>query len=611
MRSNSFSQFQLHPKKLHFGVTVLLTLMLKGWPVMPAFGQTNLIRNGNFEAGQAPDCWGQADRADYWQSAVVSSGALMYHSPDYYDDDVNFYAASQCTAPYGQGVGEPRYASNAYAGDRYIGMGAYELIQQHLNQVPEPNDWYTVSLYIAPNFDPFDGLWQGGTGRLKVGLAKDEVAYQSGSNDAVCTQPFVSYAYPFLGGQDIMTIGSLDLDINLFAGGITWKRVSFSFRAPSPNIGDFDFLFIEVQVPGFGGSSTPDDQACIGDFVYIDEVALVRSEACWSICSPEPQPISHTALPHAMTANAWNPDYVEIQPFLMNISGAIGIDFRVYASWQFSATLWEQHAFDVNGLKDPGYPDYQLSWIGELADGSTLPAMHGYLYDLTIWNCDPGETKHYVGEYLYYEVGNGEFIQAEDIRIFELADCCEDFKYYQNITFADYSRTAVHEFITAGSAVTNGPQGPVVVASTAFVDFYAGESINLMPGFSVEFGGVYRGKITDCSIYSSKSLVNRGRLPIRGMIHHNNRSISAFPNPTNDGSVTIQVPPLLPDQSDRPGKPFQVDVFDALGKEVQPSTYLSITPYTLKLTLSSQGSYFLVLRDENGAVVYSTPLLYL
>ena len=126
-------------------------------------------------------------------------------------------------------------------------------------------------MYIAPNYEPADGLWNGGTGRLKVGLARNRVEYRSGDENQQCMDHYIEYqAGPM---QEIRVLGTLDLNINMFDSPSSRKRVSFSFEAPNSVIGDFDWLFIDVEIPNYSAPATPDLNACIGDYIYIDVTA--------------------------------------------------------------------------------------------------------------------------------------------------------------------------------------------------------------------------------------------------------------------------------------------------------------------------------------------------
>lgn len=401
-----------------------------------------------------------------------------------------------------------------------------------------PGLHYTVSMEVVLS-DIFPSSWNG-TGRLKVGLAKNRVQYKIETNaDLRCTEDYVTYEDGLF--QDIRIIGSFDLNMTAYPPAEGWKRISASFRAWD-NIDAYDWFFIDVEIPGYNPPSIPSNN-CFGDFVYVDDVSLKRAEFCTSPCSPDLGPITHSTLPDAMVANGYNPQ-LGIGPFNMLIENAMGIDFRVFADWQFNAPIWQQYAFDPNGLKDAGWPDYQLYWIGEDANGNVFPQSGSYWYYLKMWNCLPANMIVYQQQSLTYLVGSGNFEQPPDIVNYELDDCCDDHAYFQNTTFTGYFRKDVHDHITAGENVTAGTQGPVVVSSNANVLFHAGNAINLEPGFSVSPGGIFNAVISDCIYGDVKNMGPSRRVHLeKDLGRHDGvaEGITAWPNPSVDGRVHVMV----------------------------------------------------------------------
>ena len=104
--------------------------------------------------------------------------------------------------------------------------------------------------------------------------------------------------------------------------------------------------------------------------------------------------------------------------------------------------------------------------------------------------------------------------------------------------------------------MTTGTQGAAIVSSNANVLFHAGNAINLEPGFSVAFGGVFNMVISDC-IYGEVKSMNPARrprselLPDGGVAYDRGAdNIAAWPNPSVDGLVHLIVQsPDTPDKS--------------------------------------------------------------
>lgn len=500
---------------------------------------TEYIINGNFESGSTPTCWAQGDFASSWESRYRYENGNYLHSPDYYDNSVVF-PFGNCTGGFGVADGFLKPTVGAKSGTRFMGLGTYELIQQQYSSDLVPDLHYTVSMEVILS-DMYPSSWNG-TGRVKVGLAKNKVKYKNETGDQ-CSENYVTYKdEPF---QDIRIIGTFDLNMASNPTSEGWKRISASFRAWE-NIAAYDWFFIDVEIPGYTPGSDP--YSCAGDYIFVDDVSMKRAQFCFSPCSPDLGPITHGVLPDAMLANGFNPQ-LGYGPFDLLIENAIGIDFRVYGDWQSNAPIWEQHAFDPNGLKDVGFPDYQLYWIGEDANGNVFQQSGSYWYYLKMWNCLPGNMIVYEQRSLTYAVGTGNYVQPPDIVNYELNDCCDEYAFFQNTSFAGYYQKDVEDFITAGANVTGGSSGPVLVSAGANVLFHAGNVINLEPGFSVASGGVFAAAISNC-IYGDLRSMAQSRRIIRELApdeaHGFNsleECITAWPNPSGAGRVQVLIHP--------------------------------------------------------------------
>jgi hypothetical protein len=429
-----------------------------------------------------------------------------------------------------------------------MGIGTYELLQQAYVSSLVPGQHYTVSMEVVLS-SLFPSTWSG-TGRLKVGLAKNRVKYKSevNSND-LCTANYVSYEDSPL--QDIRIIGSFDLDMSAYPPSEGWKRIAASFRAWD-NIDSYDWLFIDVEIPDYTPNSSPSVD-CFGDFVYIDEVSLKRAEYCSSPCTPSLGALTYWRYVNNVPTYGVPPTGVTVggtgaQSFYMYVENAMGIDFTVFNRWT-GEVLYNQYAFDPNGLKDSGHIDYWFTWTGEDNNGNYLyPSTTVLVYNLRMWNCSPGSLVNYIGNELAYVPSNLNSVQSYDIVNYDLDDCCDDYAYFQNTTFTGVFREDVDDFITAGENVTTGTQGPVVVASNANVLFHAGSAVNLEPGFSVASGGVFNVAISDC-IYGDveknrRSPRNRPVFQQNGGIASDGvpEGIGAWPNPSLDGRVHVMIP---------------------------------------------------------------------
>jgi len=583
---------------------------------------TEYIRNGSFENGSMPTKWAQFDGevAD-WETnqeiLCISEGdeyVKYIHSPDYFDVNMNYNLSDNVG---GQRYGTPVTPTVAGAGTRFVGIGAYEMVFQDYGGGLAPGNHYTISLEVMLN-DLWPSFWDG-SGEIVVGLAKQKPRYEHQflsascpnlipSDQEVCKETYINYCDG--GTQDIDIIGTRALTLSDFPPGEGWRRISFSFRAPD-DIDSRDWIFIDVRYPSFAGAVYAGDGgicgdnvsnavfSCNGDYLYIDQVSMKDAEFCDSPCSPELGPITYWRLDNGPLV--WNspPTGVIVggsaaQSFYFYVENAIGIDFSVVNSW--GEVIYNQYAFDPDGLKDVGYDDFFFSWTGEDYDGNFLyDDLDAFVYNLRLWNCNPGATLNYIGNELTYTPSNLNNVQDPYIPDYELEDCCQDHAYFQNTTFTGFSRTDVHDFITAGTNVTSGTPGPVLVGPASFVIFHAGNAINLEPGFSVAAGGEFVAVISDC-IYGelrSAQSSNRPWLEPETLGPSLQSSMRLKPNPVVDGSVDVVLTGMTLEGGER------IVLWDLSGVEKEEHR-LASGQTVLRLEGLDLGVYLVELHDQQG-----------
>ncbi len=512
----------------------------------PAFGftqATDYILNGDFEQGSEPHLWAQFDNVSNWTSETNDYMGTFVHSPDYFSTPFNI---DQADPAGGNSVGRSALSIGAKSGVRYVGLGSFELIQQQYVSSLVIGRWYSVSMYVKLAYGDHSD-WNN-TSELRVMLSKSRIHY---SSNQYCSVPYTEYAGNPL--QSIRDVGSIVLNASNYPESGEWKRVSFNFLA-TDDIYEYDWISIDnrqINPTPNGG----DAQWCYTDFLYIDNVSMRSADYCNSPCAPElgtleyglyhpyDGPFYPYELDHLCVVNSGD-------SWTIYVKNALGIDFRVLTgSTGSEQVLYEKYIYNVNGLKDPGFDDYEYVWWGVLEDGSQLP-QDTYVYDLILWNCNPGDTRVFTHEFLnYVPTNNTPGIGPTPPRDFDLTDCCVEHKYYQNVTLSGNLRSDVNDFITAGSNVTSGAQGDVVVTSGSTVRFHAGNSINLEPGFLVQAGAVYTGTISDC-VYGN---VEMRKIPAptyeyskRGTgssVAKDSSGVYIYPNPASDLSgevVTLQ-----------------------------------------------------------------------
>ncbi len=500
----------------------------------------NLLINGDFEKGKSPACMGDAknDYLDGWwsNSKVVNepgAGAVYdenaVHSPDLFEEGASFLGCEHAPLRGGR----PLPNGGPQSGSRCIGMTTYELVQTELTSVTA-GKIYNVSMYIQLGNDPF-GLHD--NTKLVISLARQKVDYVDNgafSYRHMCEPDYVNYNNPTLGMQEIITLKEFNLDPSLYYSTTTlWKRINFSFRweedydSPLTNI--MKWLVFEVRQKSYsdpGGAST----SCYEDYLYIDNVVVQEATFCKSPCSPSLGDIEYSykadySIPNtfanALVANGF--------PWVFYVKNAIGIDFNVID--RDGHIIYNQKAFDPNGLADraDGFTDYQFFWNGDVPfpsnpaypnfggnfSSSFLLPMDVYAYRIKIWNCDLGDFVDHEATFTHICCFDDNTMVA-DINNYDLNDCCEPNAYFQNITWNTDFRKDVSDFITAGSSVTGGPTGPVVVDAGAHVQFFADNAINLMPGFSVNPGGDFEATLQNC-LYSPRLMTTIRRDNLNGI----------------------------------------------------------------------------------------------
>jgi hypothetical protein len=89
----------------------------------------------------------------------------------------------------------------------------------------------------------------------------------------------------------------------------------------------------------------------------------------------------------------------------------------------------------------------------------------------------------------------GGTILVDDFSFFK--SCCEPYKLWQNIT--NPPSTYVNNYIKAGDNVdATLPVGKVIITDAEPIEFHAGQSIELLPGFETEVGATFEADIKDC-----------------------------------------------------------------------------------------------------------------
>lgn len=461
----------------------------------------NLIFNSSFENEDGsgyPTGEGEVDSLHSWESKIHGT----VHSPDWIYNNLGTAFSPAPTPASGKGI---------------VGMAPYELIQQNFrNEDMKNNTYYILSMYIYLYTSTPGGTTTNSS--LHCYLAGSDLDYL---NNNQCTPGYVTHT-PNVKQQ----IASFDINTTNYPNTNGWTRISKVFRSP-PNNSFWDYFVIDLRENNYtnDGLST----SCEDGYIFIDDVSIEEVDQCGRVCSPTLGAIQYSTMPNAMFANGGG--------FTMLIKNAIGIDFTVFDEW--GGEMYNQKAYDPNGLIDTGYPDYYFSWTGQKPDGSLFP-QDLYVYQLRLWNCEYDQT--YTST-LMYLTSSGYAIQGWDIQIETLNDCCpqylevQDKEYFSGLSVekADVSITAGENFTTAY------PVGPVICRNGSDVKYVSAE-INILPGFSVESGASYHAILTThCSDgYVRSGGRNRSDLQTVQVAALSETAFIVQPNPSSNGLFNIK-----------------------------------------------------------------------
>lgn len=494
-----------------------------------SFSQTNFIYNGGFEdKGTGKNyptpvppgdySYAQSDNLDHWESRTSNKTAnIQYeylHSPDWLHTDGSGTQSNYGHPPakYGKGL---------------LGITNYELIQQKFkNNEMIGGRAYEVSLDIRI---AGGGLLPFANSSVRIFLAKNKLHYKNEPTilplsqdwEDACTHDYTKYKES---SQNYKEIARFDLNPSDFNTNSGWKYFSKGFEAPL-DIGAWDYIVIDLiknDYPSGHEDGNKDD--CQDAYVFIDGVSLVSASFCNLVCAPELGEITHGGF-----FNAVQPTEHESHILVAN---AVGIDFVVFSSEQ--QVLYSQFEFDPNGLKDPGFDDYIFHWDGTLANGTFLPE-DVYVYKLTMWNCN--DVVEHISSYTYIQ---GDLIDnptPPPIKNYILNDCCPNELYIQNKTYTEDETEYSNIFIKAGSNVTSGTNGPVIVSAGQTVKYISSE-IDLLPGFSVEAGAEFTAIATDICSYSTRGRFAERKTytdPDISLFNKHRSKLLFYPNPSANG----------------------------------------------------------------------------
>lgn len=470
----------------------------------------NLIPNSSFENNDllhpgAPDADSQIEDLQDWKnfntSDWLSDQSGKFHG--YYDPTSYTYDGSANSNML-----------HAHSGNKFIGFGPCEGAQVKLNHKTEKMHWVTVSFWFSPrgNCDT----------KINIYLLKDKAA-SNALND--CTSPAISYEVHF------------EVDVKAQPGE-SYIPGNWYFYQSEPQLAtDEEYEWFAIKGENTGGAFPNKN------YMYVDDVSLTQMDFCDHICTNSGGGVEVTCPPETgMVGNSGI-------NFFATFKNANQLTFRVFDRW--GCMIYESVNFDPNGLLDAGYSDFAVVWNGNTnttgpfsCNTHTGDVYWPETYSITIdaISCI-GNDYHYIGDLTVVQINDPPARAYAATKNRNPPDCCPDHKYFQNFDFYSDSRTDVDDFIAAGYSVTSGTPGNVIVHSGTDVKFFAGNGIDLQPGFSVETGAVFTATIEPCAVTPRAYMINTERnyfphLQDNIQLSAVEEQIGIYPNP-NDGYFAI------------------------------------------------------------------------
>jgi hypothetical protein len=371
------------------------------------------------------------------------------------------------------------------ANGNFVQIGAYELIQQKLNEDLETGNYYKVKFRL---FVYSENIIDGN--KLKFMLSKDKVKYKSQGkeikdifrhigieNYCDASGEWFEYTDNYKEYQNNHIELLKEYDLATEVQHDEWIELSFIFEMPvQSSINPLNWFVIDVS------------EACDGmctDFAYIDNIKLTEHPYCnWEEdpCSPTDGPI-HASKPQQIIANYSTIGVINME----NVYSATDIKF-IKANAEIEYTM--EDVYCENGIG-------ALIWDISENPAIELPEGQSYHWYMILSN-DCGSVEYDELIYVPLDINNYSPIGINNIcnnSIQTPIPCCESEPdiYIENETIEGPGELSFH-------AINNiEVENTTVEANTENLEMKAGNEIRLKPGTHIHQGAYAHFYIEPCA----------------------------------------------------------------------------------------------------------------
>jgi hypothetical protein len=316
----------------------------------------NLIKNGSFEimksgtSSSIPDDPAQFEYVEDWDQDMKAPilRPVKLHSPDYFSETPPLFYCY----------------SNAHSGDKYIGMGRGEMIEQDFEgsdgfvfKVGQP---YRVKLWVKMSRGMLHEKDWDNAATLSIMLRKDKLFYTPNANllSNQCSNAFMDHQSD--NSSTTLQIGSVQINDPEYSFD-TWKEVSIDFTVPSTN---WDWIVFETNDQT---SNTCDT------YILIDDISLEN------VCQEVNRFSAYKDGPTYQDFYSNNNFDCESPLFFTGLKGAEKVEIIIFEDDFLGGhnTIYAETFY---------HPSDRLIWNGKKQDGVTEATDGNYNYHVNVYS---------------------------------------------------------------------------------------------------------------------------------------------------------------------------------------------------------------------------------